>query len=338
MLRKLAFGLAGLSLLSVPAMADGLDRYTMRYGNAVHADRVDWTGIYLGLHSGGVSGKTIFVRSATPTPTPCGPCTDSQTYAIAYRSIEFNGAVSRTVDIDGYHVGPHIGYQFQRGNLVLGGDIGFSVGGGEGEVDCSNPAAGAGTARCESEYKYSVNARLRAGYASGNYLFYVTGGVVRAKIENRVNYAGVPDGSFWSEKGSAHPNGWLAGAGLEYQSKNGMRWGLSYTHIFLQDVTVDLRDQLGGGGATRTTPDPDVLGASLKVPLQQQAPQIQDPGPPAAQAPAVAQVQVPTKQAPARVPAAARPATKAPAPAAAKPVDGQPKEPDEPAPTHRPKK
>jgi opacity protein-like surface antigen len=329
--------MAILLLLPGAALADGYSKHAMTYNNAVRADHVDWTGLYAGLHSGGVQGKTVFVRDGAPVPTPCAPCTAAQTYAIAYRSLEFSSQTKREVEIDGFHIGPHIGYQWQRGNIVLGGDIGFSVGGGEGSVDCTSAGAAAGdSVRCESEYKYSVNARARLGFARGNYLFYLTGGVVRAKIENRVRYFGAADNSLWGEAGSAHPNGWLAGLGIEYQSANGMRWGLGYTHIFLNDVQVNLVDALGGGGSTKTTPDPDVLGGSLKVPLQQQAPQIQDPGPPAAQAPAIAQAPRPAVP-PARVPAAAQPRPATP-PAAATPAPGAPPEPDEPAPKGRPRK
>ena len=333
--------LAGLAL---PAAADGYDKQ-FKYQTAVRADGVDWTGIYSGVHSGGVTGKTTFVRQAgTNTSTQCGgsyqPSCILAGYANQYRNLEIN--VERTVDIEGFHIGPHIGYQKQFGNMVLGADLGFSVGGGDGKTDCSNSAVANTVVLCESEYKYSVNARARLGYASGNYLWYTTAGLVRAKIQNSVQYTDVTTGETFGEKGSAHPNGYLVGLEVEYQSASGMRWGLGYTHIFLDDVTVRLGDSFGGGSGTRTTPDPDVLGASLRVPLQQQAPQVQDPGPPAAQAPAVAQAQVAPAARPAATPAAARPAAPAAAPAAPAaartPVPGAPAEPGEPAVKGRPQK
>ena len=324
--------------LAMPAFADGYDKQ-FKYSTAMTADGVDWTGMYAGLHTGGVSGKTIFVRQTAPTAAGSPLSTifgGPLGWVQAHRNAEIG--VSRTVDIEGFHVGPHIGYQKQFGQLVLGGDLGFSIGGGDGKKDCGNAASAAvgGSVLCESEYKYSVNARGRVGYATGNYLFYGTAGVVRARIENQVTYTAVT-GEKASEAGSAYPNGYLVGIGAEFQSANGMRWGLGYTHIFLENVQVTYKDAYGGGGGFRNGHDPDVLGGSLRIPLQQQAPAIQDPGPPAAQAPAVAQAQVAPAAAPGR-PVAAPPAVVAPPPGAATPVPGTPAEPGEPAVKGRPSK
>lgn len=358
--KVLGLGIAALAASAVPAFADGMTRsHGYRYDNAVRADGVDWTGLYSGLHSGGVTGKTIFVRklgqttSATcPIGANPGLCSAIGN-ANAYRFADMNTETKRDVDIDGFHVGPHIGYQKQFGRLVLGADIGFSVGGGEGSEDCGSTAVL--SVKCESEYKYSYNLRGRIGYATGNSLFYVMAGVTRARIENRVLYTDVASGETFGEKGAAYPNGVVLGLGWEYQDARGMRWSLSYTHLKFEDVNVRLNDPYGGGSGTRTTPDPDVLGAALKIPLQQQAAQAADPGPPAAQAPAVAQAAAPAAAParprpaaqPAAAPAPARVAPTAPAaapaaapraPAPRAPVQGTPAEPDEPAPTGRPKK
>ncbi len=367
--RIIAAGLMSAAFATGAAAQSGNGQFT--YSTARMADGVDWTGAYAGVHTGGVSGKTTFYRQAGTTSQTAvaglGPCTGGacafllgpSTYAMSwvntYRGSE--EGIRRTVDIEGFHIGPHVGYQKQFGQMVLGADIGFSLGGGEGKKDCGNAvsAAAGGTVLCESEYKYSVNARARLGYATGNYLFYSTAGLVRAKIENTVEYRGV--GGYLKENGNAYPNGYLLGLGLEYQAENGMRFGLGYTHIILEKVNVNLQDGFGGGNGTRNSPDPDVLGGSLRIPLQQQAPAVQDPGPPAAQAPAVAQAQVApaaARPAPAARPAAARPAPAgAPAavtapvpgapvptlpPAAATPVPGQPIDPADPVVKSRPSK
>ena len=305
--------------LATPAIADGYDKQ-FRYSTAQTADGVDWSGIYAGVHTGGVSGKTTFMRqnasstnSAAACPVLGNPGCNGYVGAInTYRGAEIG--TNRTVDIEGYHIGPHVGYQKQFGHMVYGADLGFSIGGGEGKKDCSNAALnGSGvSALCESEYKYSLNARGRVGYATGNYLFYGTAGLVRAKIENTVTFTA--PGFSLKENGNAYPNGYLLGLGMEYQAANGMRFGLGYTHIILEKVTVNVTDGFGGGSGRRDKNDPDVLGGALRIPLQQQAPAVQDPGPPAAQAPAIAAGPVAP---PAAAPAAARPAAARPAPAAA---------------------
>ena len=368
--RAVAAG-AMFAALASPAFAQsGNGQFT--YSTAQMADGVDWSGVYAGVHTGGVSGKTVFMRqSSTNTSssapggatilTPATFLTPAVTVVDAinnYRRAEIG--INRTVDIEGFHVGPHIGYQKQFGNMVYGADLGFSIGGGDGKKDCSGTAlTSVGmSALCESEYKYSVNARARIGYATGNYLLYSTAGLVRAKIENSVTYSLAGTGFSLRERGDAYPNGYLLGLGLEYQAANGMRFGLGYTHILLEKVHVSLKDGYGGGSGTRSLHDPDVLGGSLRIPLQQQAPAVQDPGPPAAQAPAIAQAQVAPaaapapRAAPARRPAAApaaappgAPAVAVPGapvptlpPSAATPVPGQPLDPADPVVKTRPNK
>ena len=370
MQKSFILALAGVVLGAVPALADGYAReHNFRYANAMGADGVDWTGLYSGMHSGGVSGKTNFIRTGQ-VAIPTGPGSLCSVYPSfcaglqAYRNADIGSGTVHTVDIEGFHVGPHIGYQKQFGHLVLGADLGFSVGGGEGEKDCNGGpgvAAALGahpnilgwSARCRTQYKYSTNLRARIGYATGNWLFYGMAGLVRARVDSDVQFTETFAGGSLTigERSVQYPNGYIFGAGLEYQDSRGMRWGLSYTHILLEDVNVVVKDALGGGSRSRYTNDPDVLGASLKVPLQQQATQTADAGPPAAQQTAQAaqpaaqaQQQRPAaqqqQQRPAAQPAAQRPATQpATAPAAAQtPVQGAPAEPDTPTPTGKPKK
>ena len=171
---------------------------------------------------------------------------------------------------------------------------------------------------------------------------------MRAKIENTVTFIG--PGASLKENGNAYPNGYLLGLGWEYQAANGMRFGLGYTHIILEKVTVNVNDGFGGGSGRRDRNDPDVLGGALRIPLQQQAPAVVDPGPPAVQTPAVAAgpVAAPAaaRPAPAARPAAARPAAPGAAPGApvptlppaATPVPGQPMDPADPVVKGKPSK
>ena len=364
--------------LSAPAVAQ---QYS--YNASIDAGRVDWSGMYTGFHSGGVQGKTFFVRRsyARTDPSLCSSSPSLCAAIDAYRATDIPTGTSHSVDIDGFHVGPHVGYQQQFGNWLLGADVGFSFGGGDGERDCTGPAGGAAaaagalvtsdlstsfSARCKSEYRYSANVRGRIGYATGNWLLYGMAGLTKARVDNSVVFTETnAAGSFLaSERGSAYPNGYVLGLGLEYQAANGLRWGLSYTHILLEDTTVVMKDRFGGSSGSRYTNDPDVLGASLKVPLQQQATQVADAGPPAQQQTAQAAQQAPAAQRPAAQqarpaqqrpaaqpaspaarpaaapparPQAAPPATTAP-PAARRPVQGQPQEPDEEPVQGRPRK
>ena len=305
---------------------------------------MNWAGPLAGVDSGYTWGKTSFVR--TGTNRICGGGGLSGTVA-CYGQTEIGTQASRSVDIDGAHITPHLGYQWQFGNIVLGGEFGVTFGGGDGRKDCSNstlyPTL---TATCDSEYKYTLDSRARLGYATGNWLVYASGGLINAKFDNSVTYRDTLfPGQEIREKGSAHANGLVAGLGVEYQAFGGIRLGFNYSHKFFEDVSLTMRDQFGYVSSTRVRLDPDVLGGSLRIPLQQQAPLIQDPGPPAVQAPATAQAQVAPAQprpAPAARPAAAPPARIAPAatplttpapvlapPAAGTPVPGDPIDPNQ---------
>ena len=78
--RRLA-GLVSLALLAVSPMAAHAQENVFNYNNAINGDRVDWTGLYSGVHSGGVSGKTKFVRQAGTVTSSALGCTSTMVCA-----------------------------------------------------------------------------------------------------------------------------------------------------------------------------------------------------------------------------------------------------------------
>ena len=152
---------------------------------------------------------------------------------------------------------------------------------------------------CASEYAYSAAVRGRIGYAADNWLLYATGGPVFAKIDSSVDYSGtmkiidvtdpanftskgstipVPYGSahsyktldlnYFDEKGSSFTDGYTVGIGFQYEMQPGFVLGLSFNHIFLNDVVVDLRRAGGTTNSTRLVkPDPDIIEVGGKIRL-----------------------------------------------------------------------
>ena len=113
------------------------------------------------------------------------------------------GAVSSgAIDTDGWLGGVTLGYNHQTpNNFVLGVEGDLSLSNADGS---SSAAACAGT--CTTELNWFGTARARAGYAYGNVLPYVTGGLAVAEV----------DASNGTGSGDKTAVGWTAGLGLEY--------------------------------------------------------------------------------------------------------------------------
>ena len=111
------------------------------------------------------------------------------------------GAASTDYDVDGFMGGITAGYNWQMGSGVLGVEADISYAG----VDGSSSAAVCGTG-CETEMDWFGTVRARAGYAYGNLMPYLTGGLAMASVD--------ASGAGASDDETAY--GWTAGLGLEY--------------------------------------------------------------------------------------------------------------------------
>lgn len=103
--------------------------------------------------------------------------------------------------------GLQLGYNVLTGdNLIWGIETDFSLTGADPDGTCPFDAA----LSCDIDITGMATLRARLGYASGDWLLYVTGGAAAAHFE--VDTSGAA--------GTSHDNegefGWTAGAGLEY--------------------------------------------------------------------------------------------------------------------------
>lgn len=202
-MKKFLLASAGiLAISAVAASAADLPRQRMPARAPVYMPPAwSWTGFYVGINGGGGFGRSDF-----SAPYPTG-----------------------SFDTSGGLIGGTLGYNYQMDNVVLGveGDIDWS--------DIRGSAVCAGTT-CETRNTWLGTARGRLGYAFGNFMPYVTGGLAVGDIKSSI--AGIGD----ARETKA---GWTAGGGVEAHISG--PWSVKAEYLFID---------LGRGGS--------VLGSDSK--------------------------------------------------------------------------
>ena len=223
---------AGVSGASV-ALADEYASKKVTYERPT-----DWSGVYFGVGSG-YQWSSIDVRHV--------PSVISPTLGIGFSS-----------DHDEWFPSAHIGYQQQFahpwGLIVLGIEGGWmsTIRDREGDHNlCNNgltpgtpatnppvgvpalasPLTGAGNF-CTSTLNDIVTIGLRAGWAAGQWMPYITGGYANAgfDFENRVPVAPGFGATAFHEEAHTRLNGWYIGAGFEWVVSPGWTTGIEYRH------------------------------------------------------------------------------------------------------------
>jgi opacity protein-like surface antigen len=176
-----------------------------------------WTGPYVGLEGGGGFGNNNF--SFIPQNSGAG----SNLFSSFSHGSTFDQGTS------GFIAGGHFGYDYQWGHFVAG----F-----EGAIDATNIGAIAlnplaPTVPPNTSYKTNIDwtAALtpRLGYAWGNFLPYVKGGLALGGIYNKLVTTNGPE-SFGQEQMQL---GWTAGIGLDYATADNWVLGVEYDYYDL---------------------------------------------------------------------------------------------------------
>jgi outer membrane immunogenic protein len=221
-MKKLIVAAACAALSSASAFAADLPQQTYKAPPIV-AQVYNWTGIYVGVNGGYGWGSQ-----------------DPLTL--------FTNAFDRTsFDISGGMLGGTVGAQIQQGYVVLGleGDIDWADIKGSGISNPSILNRGQGVSlNIATNTSAVMTARLRAGAAMDNWLFYVTGGLAY----DRASANGTSIGPIACGAGGLLPScstaSWLpgiaAGLGVEYGFAHSWSAKLEYIHI----------DSLGTGVST----------------------------------------------------------------------------------------
>jgi outer membrane immunogenic protein len=187
-----------------------------------------WSGCYLGANA----GYTRADVDATDAPFRNGPFGGS---GISWNSA---GAPYETIDMDdgGLSGGLEAGcdYQFDLGGtaFVLGGVADFSL---MNLGDTGTSAINADT-HTGFDVDWAASARLRAGIAASDLLFYVTGGYALADVDVRAyDRTGA---TRMDVTGGGTESGWVAGGGVEWRFKPDWSVGLEYLHYDFGTVTA----------------------------------------------------------------------------------------------------
>lgn len=244
MFKTIAAALAGATLLATPAMAQTTE---------------DWTGFYVGGHLGygfqpNDDGETIeFDTNLDGTFTDN---VNTTTGANAFSPGFCGGAANdRTPadgcddDRDGVEFGVHAGFDYQTtGGMVVGvvGDYTRSKLRDSVSAFSTTPARYTMTRRLRDAWTL----RARAGYASGNTLFYGTGGIVYGNIRNSFSTSNTVNS--FTDNGNENGWGYVLGGGIEHRLGRNFSVGARYLYrsIKADDYVV----RTGPGTANPSNP------------------------------------------------------------------------------------
>lgn len=206
------------------------------------AGTADWGGFYVGINAGAAdtNGRTTHAYSYAPGNGTnnfsdfFGSAADNVSgYGVAgplnisglnaAQSAEAEGflplALGAANNI-GFTGGGQIGYNLQRGSWVAGAEADFNWIGEAttNRFSATIPGAYTNAGADKSSVEWLGTARLRAGYAFGNLLPYVTGGLAYGATNassGSVGTDGYTVDNFYGSNSGVR-TGWVAGAGLDY--------------------------------------------------------------------------------------------------------------------------
>jgi outer membrane immunogenic protein len=244
--------LAGLSVLAFSAVQAGAADIPMKAAAVAPMIAVapTWTGCYIGGNAGGGWAR----NSATWTGVTEGGtafATGAATVVPAASNGDYNGT--------GFVGGGQIGCNYQIGAFVLGAEADAQYTGIKGSraaVSLGNTNGGPativpGTIAESFDSKWLATFRGRAGIASGQWLFYVTGGAAVADVtfNDQLCFgatAAVPGCNTSSVKNNRL--GWAFGGGIEWMFANNWTVKAEYLYVDLGTTSATSLFTAAGGG------------------------------------------------------------------------------------------
>ena len=232
-----------------------------------------WTGFYIGVHAGGswsadndpdytltdpTGGAPFTSRSfvlcgspvGLPVPVPTSP-----------NPLDLQASCSNDSSFLG---GGQIGYNWQRGALVLGVeadgswrklvDYSFGVFGANPTLNSPMGSIAGDAAYFKTKQGALGTLRGRVGYAPGNWLLYVTGGLAVGHVEHTFTEVLNPGTTCVAPAGntcqtvsdSGTKVGWTVGAGFEVAFGQHWSFGAEYLYVDLGDTTLTINPAAGG--------------------------------------------------------------------------------------------
>lgn len=161
-----------------------------------------WTGFYIGLHGGAGKGKSQL---------------EDPDFQIAFDRVTMNSR--------GSLAGAQVGADWQFGNIVVGGEIDASWSSIKGNV-APDPAFF--LSGLSVQYQALATGTGRVGYAAGNLLGYVKGGVAWANVD----YKSALNTGFPPIDVNHQRTGLTGGAGLEWALLSSLSARVEYDYMY----------------------------------------------------------------------------------------------------------
>lgn len=176
---------------------------------------LDWSGFYVGVN-GGYGGDVNDAVMTLASP------------AVAWTTRARNHS-------GGFIAGGQVGYNYQLGKHVV---LGLETDGQWSDVKASHYAATAPAGLAITDTSNGLawfgTTRVRAGWATGSTLAYLTGGVAYGDVDVRGTQ--LSGGLFWGSA-SRTKVGWTAGVGAEYALANNLSLKAEYLYLDLGEVS-----------------------------------------------------------------------------------------------------
>jgi len=183
-----------------------------------HEPPFSWTGLYVGVNGGYSWGKA------------------SADLEVFSGSILL-GSASRSIDLNGWVAGGHVGYNWRSQQWIYGVEADFQWTGEDGDISACSPAA---CAKASFELDWFGTVRGRVGYLlEPRSLLYATGGLAYGHLSSDFSGPAV------SISDSTTRAGWVVGAGFERAFDRS--WTVRAEYLYMDLGTM--RTELGAAPA-----------------------------------------------------------------------------------------
>jgi outer membrane immunogenic protein len=196
----------------------------------------NWTGFYIGLNAGGAWGTFHATTTTDFNPAPLGgpPVYNISNPPEDVAALAAVGA--QNISGAGFTGGGQVGYNWQAGAAVFGveADINyFRLSGSATKTGPYPPFFPPFTMTVNSQVNtdWLFTARPRLGYASNNWLFYVTGGLALTRLHGTFTFTDNLGPALETGTISEIKVGWTIGGGVEVGLWN--RWTARAEYLYV---------------------------------------------------------------------------------------------------------
>lgn len=188
------------------------------------------------LASGAAFAADLPSRKAAPAPVYVPPAFTWTGFYVGanagygFGRVRTSGAVNNLDDPQGFIAGGQVGYNYQIGQFVIGGEADLQY----SDINAGPNALGLGFVT-KGKIDYFGTVRARAGVAFDRLFVYGTGGYAFARASVDLTPAGAAAIGLPGITGAKHDhNGYVLGAGVEYAFTNNLTAKVEYLYVDLE--------------------------------------------------------------------------------------------------------